>query len=262
MHNFVEVSRQSDELLGVSAEELLAIVAADDLNVRNEEIVWECVLRWIERDPVGRKGHLVELMKNVRMGLMNTRYFLNNVMQHPYVKEDYECLQVADQVNTFLQSLENNRTEESELPKFARTRLFVIGGWKNGTATDEIQCYDCRADRWNNIRQVDPSGPRNHHGTAAIAHNIYVIGGDDLGHNLKPFTYFNTLTKTWRHCTPMSCHRSYVSVGELIYAIGGWNGYRRLKTAERYDCKMNMWSNIAAMNEERRDESATALNVQ
>jgi kelch-like protein 10 len=61
----------------------------------------------------------------------------------------------------------------------------------------------------------------------------------------------------------MSCHRSYVSVavvGELIYAIGGWNGYCRLKTAERYNCKMNMWSNIAPMNEERRDASATALN--
>jgi hypothetical protein len=50
------------------------------------------------------------------------------------------------------------------------------------------------------------------------------------------------------------------AVGEAIYAIGGWNGTRRLKTAERYDCKMNMWSNIAAMNEERRDASATALN--
>jgi len=51
------------------------------------------------------------------------------------------------------------------------------------------------------------------------------------------------------------------AVGEVIYAIGGWNGTRRLKTAERYDCKMNMWSNIAAMNVERRDASATALTM-
>jgi len=77
-------------------------------------------------------------------------------MQHQYVKEDEKCLQVADQVNTFLQDLQNNRTEESELPKFARPRfpheiVLVIGGWKNGTATDEIQCYDCRADRWTNV---------------------------------------------------------------------------------------------------------------
>jgi kelch-like protein 10 len=91
--------------------------------VRHEGIVWECVLRWIEHDPVNRKGHIVELMKNIRMGLMDTSYFLVNVMQHPYMKEDEKCLQVADQVNTFLQDLENIRTEESELPKFARPRF-------------------------------------------------------------------------------------------------------------------------------------------
>jgi hypothetical protein len=73
MHNFVQVSRQSDELMGVSAEEL---------HVRNEQMVWACVLEWIKRDPVGRKGHLAELMKNVRVGLMSTRYFLNNVSNH------------------------------------------------------------------------------------------------------------------------------------------------------------------------------------
>jgi hypothetical protein len=145
MHNFVEVSQQTDELLDVSAEELLAIVAADDLNVRHEGIVWDCVLRWIKHDPVNRRGHIVELMKNIRMGLMARSYFLANVQDHRYVKEDYECLQVADQVNTFLQDLENNRTEESQYPtpKFARPRfpheiVFVIGGWKYGTATDEI----------------------------------------------------------------------------------------------------------------------------
>jgi kelch-like protein 10 len=66
----------------VSVEELLAIVAADDLNVRNEEIVWDYVLTWITHDPVAREGHLGELMKNIRMGLMDTRYFLNNVSNH------------------------------------------------------------------------------------------------------------------------------------------------------------------------------------
>jgi hypothetical protein len=82
MHHFVEVSQHSEELLELSAEELLPIVAADDLNVGHEEIVWEYVLRWIEHDAVNRKGHIGELMKNIRMGLMDRNYFLNNVSKH------------------------------------------------------------------------------------------------------------------------------------------------------------------------------------
>lgn len=65
------------------------------------------------------------------------------------------------------------------------------------------------------------------------------------------------------HQDPSICRRCYVSVAvlnNLIYAMGGYDGYHRQKTAERYDYKTNQWSLIAPMNVQRSDASATTLN--
>jgi kelch-like protein 10 len=65
MRNFVQISQQSDKLLELPPEELQAMIGADELNVKSDEVVWEGVLRWINHDTENRKCHLVELMKKV-----------------------------------------------------------------------------------------------------------------------------------------------------------------------------------------------------
>lgn len=62
---------------------------------------------------------------------------------------------------------------------------------------------------------------------------------------------------------PLVYRRCYVSVAvlnNLVYAMGGYDGYHRQKTAERYNYKTNQWSLIAPMNVQRSDASATTLN--
>lgn len=56
--------------------------------------------------------------------------------------------------------------------------------------------------------------------------------------------------------------RCYVSVAVLdglIYAMGGYDGYRRLNSVECYDPMTNQWTLMAPMNEVRSDASATSL---
>jgi kelch-like protein 10 len=76
--HFVKVWQQSEELLELPVEQLQAIVGADELNV-NENIVWECVLRWIEHDTNNRKGHIVDLLKNTRLALLDRNFLTENV---------------------------------------------------------------------------------------------------------------------------------------------------------------------------------------
>jgi kelch-like protein 10 len=78
----MKVSQQSEELLELPVEELQAIVGADELNEKNEEIVWECVLRWIDHDTDNRKGHIVALLKNIRLGLLDRNY-LHEIVSIP-----------------------------------------------------------------------------------------------------------------------------------------------------------------------------------
>jgi hypothetical protein len=78
MRHFVKVWQQSEELLELPVKELQAIVGADELNVK-EEIVWECVLGWIDHDTDNRKGHIVDLLKNIRLALLDRNFLHENV---------------------------------------------------------------------------------------------------------------------------------------------------------------------------------------
>jgi kelch-like protein 10 len=79
MLHFVQVSQQSEELLELPVEELQAIIRSDKLNVKHEEVVWECILRWVDHDAENRKDHIVDLIKNVRLGLLDTQFFHEKV---------------------------------------------------------------------------------------------------------------------------------------------------------------------------------------
>ena len=79
MQNFYEVSLKSNELLCLNIDQLIEILSTDDLNVKNEEIVFDTILRWINHDPENRKQHTTELLKCVRLGLLSTQYFVEKV---------------------------------------------------------------------------------------------------------------------------------------------------------------------------------------
>ncbi|XP_047370255.1 kelch-like protein 10 isoform X3 [Vespa velutina] len=270
MRHFVQVAQKSNEVLDLPIEELSRLIGADELNVKSEETVWELVLKWINHDPDARKGHIVELMQNIRLGLLNTQFFLENVKDHSYVVGNDACRPIIIETLKFLYDLEMITQKDGEIPtpEIARPRvpheiLFAIGGWSGGNATNFIETYDTRADRWVKVEEVDPSGPRAYHGTAVVGFNIYVIGGFNGLDYFNSCRCFNAVTKVWREVAPMNARRCYVSVAvlnDLVYAMGGYDGYHRQNTAERYNYRTNQWSLIAPMNVQRSDASATTLN--
>jgi hypothetical protein len=79
LRHFLQVSRCSEELLELPVEDLAEILGHEQLNVRNEEDVWHCALRWIDRDTEKRKVHVVDLMKTVRLGLLDKNFFRKKV---------------------------------------------------------------------------------------------------------------------------------------------------------------------------------------
>lgn len=52
----------------------------------------------------------------------------------------------------------------------------------------------------------------------------------------------------------------HTSIGGEIYAVGGFDGRSRMKSAETYDPQKNQWHIIPSMNRARSDASAAALN--
>lgn len=106
MRNFAQIATQSQEILTLSLPEIQEIINADDLNVKSEEIVWETILRWIDYDTEARKKHIVALMKCIRLGLLDTQFFLERVKEHPYVSGCEESRPMIIETLKFLYDLE------------------------------------------------------------------------------------------------------------------------------------------------------------
>ncbi|KDR16331.1 kelch-like protein 10 [Zootermopsis nevadensis] len=269
---FVEVSQKSEELLELPVEELQAIIGTEELNVTDERVVWECILRWINHDPDNRKGHIADLLKGVRLGRLDAKFFKDELSNHPYVTENEACRPLISETLTFLHDVEmmtKGERKEFVTPKIAYPRipldiLFAIGGRSNTRDTDLIEAYDVRADRWSVVEGVDSIGTRSDYGTAVVGFDIYVIGGSDGSEGLNSCRCFNAVTKTCREVSPMHERRLGLSVAVLrgaVYAMGGSGGKSvKHRTAERYDCKKNKWWWIDSMNTERSDASAAVLN--
>nr|CAH7722298.1 unnamed protein product [Callosobruchus chinensis] len=268
MRSFAQISTESNEILSLSLAEIQEIINADDLNVKSEETVWETILRWIDYDTDARKKYIVALMKCIRLGLLDTQFFLERVKEHPYVSGSEESRPMIIETLKFLYDLEMITHREVVTPEIARPRvpheiLFAIGGWSGGSPTNFIETYDTRADRWVKVEEVDPTGPRAYHGTAVVGLKIYVIGGFDGMDYFNSCRCLDAVAKSWKEIAPMHARRCYVSttvLNEIIYAMGGYDGHHRQNTAEKYDHKTNQWSLIAPMNMQRSDASACTLN--
>ncbi|XP_076328098.1 kelch-like protein 10 [Tachypleus tridentatus] len=270
MVNFPDVTNVSEELMELSVEELVSICGDEELNVRNEETVWVALIKWIDQKPQERKKHIVQLMRCVRLGLLDTQFFIEKVKNHRYVLENEDCRPLVIDTLKFLYDLEMITEKDGEIPTpdLARPRIpyevmFAIGGWSGGSPTNFIETYDTRADRWVKVDEVDPMGARAYHKCAVINFDIYVIGGFDGVEYFNSCRCFNAVTKEWREVAPMNARRCYVSVtvlNDIIYAMGGYNGHHRQNTVEKYDYTYNQWSMITPMNVQRSDACATVLN--
>lgn len=77
--NFQDVSENSSEILSLSLEEMIEIVAHEELNVKTEEPVFEAIIRWIDHNSAKRKQHIFPLLECIRLCLLSTSYFVEKV---------------------------------------------------------------------------------------------------------------------------------------------------------------------------------------
>lgn len=268
LQNFMTVAKASNEYLTLDVDELCDILKSDQLNVRNEELVFEAVCRWVDFAPDRRKGCMTKLLKTIRLGLLTTSFFVETVRPHPYVRESETAKPIVIETLKFLYDLDMDERREVDLtnpiakPRVPCEILFVIGGWSGGSPTNLVETYDTRADRWIVCDSPD-AGPRAYHGTVAVGNKVYIIGGFDGVEYFNNCRIFDPVTKKWNEAAPMHAKRCYVSVAkvnDLIYAMGGFDGHVRQNSVERYNPATNQWTIVQPMINQRSDAKATTLN--
>ncbi|EEC04199.1 ring canal protein, putative, partial [Ixodes scapularis] len=266
------VSKMCQEFVRISFDDLKALLSSDELNLADEGKAFSAVIKWTEADVATRHRFLPSLLSAIRFGLCKVSFLQEEVFSHPLL-DDVDCRAALEPVHGLLDQLELHEGPQNGRPmaskhaptcSFFRDVLFVIGGWSNGSATNLVESYDCRANRWLIFPNDRDIMPRAYHGLVALDGLIYMIGGFDGSQCFNCVRCFNPVFPSrWTERACMHVARCYVSVAVLegkIYALGGYDGDRRTNTAERYDPVINTWTLIAEMNDQRSDACATVVD--
>ncbi|XP_077295330.1 kelch-like protein 12 [Arctopsyche grandis] len=172
------------------------------------------------------------------------------------------CLDIATKQTTELKEMLHAR--ELFKATVVNGQVFVFGGR-----------FDVDADVLNSSERYDPTSnswtllapmltKRTNHEIAAIANEIYIIGGRQNSENrLNTMEVYNINQNIWTVAPPMSEKRSsfaVVALGDHIYAIGGHNGKSTINSVERFDVKSQTWTYVKEYPESSHGQKAVALN--
>ena len=208
--------------------------------MQSEEQVFESVMKWVKYDIGNREKHLAEVLKHVRLPLLERSYLVSRVGMEPLVRQSEDCRDLVDEAKNYLllpeqrAQLEGPRTRPRQ-PMRCNEVLFAVGGWCSGDAISTVERYSVHTDEWKVVATM--SKRRCGVGVAVLADFIYAIGGHDGSSYLNSVERYDVKTNQWSsNVAPTSTCRTSVGVGVLngcIYTVGGQDGISCLSIVER-----------------------------
>lgn len=260
-NNFVDVI-DSEEFLLLPVDQLAKMIAADELNVKTEEQVFQSVMTWVGHNINERKQYLGQLMSHVRLPLLNTKFLVFKVGNNSLIKQDQMCRDLIDEAKDYhllpldRLSMQSPRTKPRK-PFLMTEILFAVGGWCSGDAISSVEMFDSLNSSNNEWKIVTPMNKRRCGvGVAVLNHYIYAIGGHDGQSYLNSVERYDPSSNQWNSSDvqPTSSCRTSVGVAvldDIIYAVGGQDGISCLSFVEKYDVSNNRWSRVASMSTRR-----------
>lgn len=293
--NFVEVS-QGEEFLTLSEEKLSEIISSNELNVDQEEVVYEALLNWINSDKDKRLPRFADLLPLVRFGLINSRYIQDNIANHSYISSCSKCQQLLANVKDFETNSETDGGEHafSAILRSGMIKpelcVLLIGGVDHNKPS--INCYnpvtreayymaDFQEDLGNGFYAVeDPAC------VVTDDNQIFVAGGNYIYHEnfgechsdedsfddyeeesvRKDFFQYDNDHDCWVPRASMLFPKSNFAlahVGGMIFCFGGLTiNQHPTEIIECYDIALNKWSYVSMMPTTLVDLSAVVHNEQ
>jgi len=74
----------NQEFVAMPADEVVKLLANDNLNVMNEEMVFHALVLWAKHDMANRKKHLAKLLVHIKLPLLppQVRHIQNALFRH------------------------------------------------------------------------------------------------------------------------------------------------------------------------------------
>ncbi|KAI5236730.1 Kelch-Like Protein 4 [Manis pentadactyla] len=262
MEHFIEVIK-NEEFLLLPASELCKLLCSDDVNVPDEETIFNAVMQWVDYDVQARQQDLAMLLSYIRLPLLPPQ-LLVDLEVRPVFTADLECQKLLIEAMKYHLLPERRHMLQSPRTKPRKSTvgaLYAVGGMDAKRGTPTVEKYDIRTNSWQHCSTM--SNLRVQFGVAVIDNKLYVLGGGNDFKTLNIVECFDPATKIWTAMPPMSTARYALGVATLegpMYAVGGHDGSNILNSVERWDPEEREWTYVASMSSPRSRVSVVALN--
>lgn len=268
LENFSEVSK-TEEFLTVPDVYLKELVKSENLNVKSEEEVLDCVLKWLDYDKGARIDSVVSVLQFVKLPLIPWEIVHDRILGDPLLSSLPDCQALVSIVSITQSSTDKEAVDSPGhslyIPRKSigqSTVLYVVGG-ETAPGRSNVNSIEQFSPAKNTWTELSPMGTsRRGVGVATSDGYVYAIGGSDGVDALRLVEKYDPATDSWTRLADMNQERSSVSaavVGGQLYAIGGYDGITScLRSVERYDPSDDSWTYVASMTHLR---SMTAIGV-
>nr|XP_015206625.1 PREDICTED: kelch-like protein 4 isoform X2 [Lepisosteus oculatus] len=262
MEHFLEVIQNQEFLLLPSAE-IVKLLASDDINVPDEETIFQALMMWVRHDVQSRQQDLGLLLSYIRLPLLPPQ-LLADLENNKMFADDLECQKLLMEAMKYHLLPERRPMLQSPRTKPRKSTvgaLYAVGGMDATKGATTIEKYDLRTNTWIQVGTMN--GRRLQFGVSVIDNKLYVVGGRDGLKTSNMVECYNPITKVWTTMPPMSTHRHGLGLAVLegpMYAVGGHDGWSYLNTVERWDPQARQWNYVASMSTPRSTVGVSALN--
>lgn len=271
--HFVEVC-QNDEVLELEAHQLSKLISSDDLNVSREETILDVVLRWVNHgtllDEELRARHLPELLRRVRLPLINPDYLRETMKRNTALLADAECLEMLNM------ALDVTDMHPSASPRKLKLRygmettdlLLCVGNDSDGIRSrygnysERSFCFAPSTGRIYYMTSPCYGDALGHVGAGVVTErNDIIVSGEANARkmarqkdiNVEIFRYKVEAQGSWERMTSAEYRDSYglASLGDTLYLVGGLmrlkNQYLITNCVQRWTLKGGPWRSAAPL---------------
>lgn len=243
--NFADIVHQ-EQFLNLTLEQVVEYLGHDDLNISNEDIVYDAAMRWVKCDIEERIPFAGIVVECVRLPFVDPDYLRLQATIDPIIYHNNDCLKQILETKTTkiskqLKSVDFVTTQRKPRLCTSKEVLAVFGGELRAGGYQEenfnMYCYHCDSGTWETIAMKTGKIKSQAFSTAAIEYGIYVTGGMHDNKASSETHVYHTYTNQWQCLPKMNVaryHHACVTEDNLLYAVGGTNGKQCLSDVERY----------------------------
>ncbi|XP_058933924.1 kelch repeat and BTB domain-containing protein 12 isoform X1 [Kogia breviceps] len=264
--HFAEVSLH-EEILEIEVHQFLTLIKSDDLNISREESILDLVLRWVNHNRELRTGHLVELLKQVRLHLVSPSFLRQALKRNTMLLCDANCIDIIQ--NAF-KAIKTPQQHPLNLRYGMETTslLLCIGNSSSGIRSrhrnygDASFCYDPATRKTYFI-----SSPKHGEGLGTVCtgvvmeNNTLIVAGEasvsklsrQKSQNVEIYRYHDRGNRFWEKLCTTEFRELYAlgTVHNDLYVIGGQmklkNQYLITNCVDKYSVERDTWKRVSPL---------------